>query len=79
MTFMETVLKQNYPIWDKCTNTLFVQNLKSGTLPIMHFREYMIQDTIYLKHYAHVYGKAIYPKSSQMRKGLCDNSNCVLP
>jgi len=60
MTFMETVLQQNYPIWDKCANTLFVQNLKNGTLPITHFREYMIQDTIYLKHYARVYGKAIY-------------------
>lgn len=60
MTFMESLLQQNYPIWDKCADTPFVQKLKNGTLPTAHFREYMIQDTIYLKHYARVFGKAIY-------------------
>lgn len=60
MTFMKSVLQQNYPIWDKCADTPFVQNLKTGTLPKTHFRKYMIQDTLYLKHYARVFGKAIY-------------------
>ena len=59
MSFMEGVLKQNKPVWDKCIATLFVQDMKDGTLPIEDFKEYMIQDSIYLKNYARVYGKAI--------------------
>ena len=60
MSFMEGILKQNMPVWDKCIATLFVQDMKDGTLPIEVFKEYMIQDSIYLKNYARVYGKAIY-------------------
>lgn len=60
MSFMEEVLKQNKPVWDECIATPFVQDLKSGKLPIEDFKEYMIQDSIYLKNYARVYGKAIY-------------------
>ena len=32
----------------------------TGKLPENKFKEYMIQDSIYLKHYARVYGQAIY-------------------
>lgn len=60
MSFMEGILKQNMPVWDKCIATLFVQDMKDGTLLIEDFKEYMIQDSIYLKNYARVYGKAIY-------------------
>ena len=60
MSFMESILQQNKPVWDKCIATLFVQDMKDGTLPIEDFKEYMIQDSIYLKNYARVYGKAIY-------------------
>jgi len=60
MSFMEDILKQNKPVWDKCIATMFVQDMKDGTLPIEDFKEYMIQDSIYLKNYARVYGKAIY-------------------
>ncbi len=38
----------------------FVQEMKEGTLPFEAFKEYMLQDSIYLKHYARVYGKEIY-------------------
>ena len=60
MLFMEGILKQNMPVWDKCIATFFVQDMKDGKLPIRYFKEYMIQDSIYLKNYARVYGKAIY-------------------
>lgn len=60
MLFMEGILKQNMPVWDKCIATFFVQDMKDGKLPIKYFKEYMIQDSIYLKNYARVYGKAIY-------------------
>ncbi|MCM1118180.1 MAG: transcriptional regulator [bacterium] len=60
MSFMKELFEQNKPIWDDCIATSFVQDMKSGALPIEDFREYLIQDSIYLKHYARVYGKAIY-------------------
>lgn len=46
MSFMESVLKQNKPIWDKCMATPFVQDMKDGKLPIEDFKEYMVQDSI---------------------------------
>lgn len=64
MTFMQEVIKDSQEIWDKCLNSPFVQELKTGDLPIEKFKEYMIQDSIYLKHYARVYGQAIYQSSA---------------
>jgi len=60
MSFMEETLNCALPIWDTYTETPFIQELQKGTLPIEKFKQYMIQDSIYLKHYARVYGKAMY-------------------
>lgn len=60
MSFMKETLNQALPIWNACTETPFVQEVKNGTLPMEKFKYYMIQDSIYLKHYARVYGKAMY-------------------
>lgn len=60
MPFMQEVLEKNIPIWDRCAATPFVQELQKGTLPPEKFKNYIIQDSIYLKHYARIYGKAIY-------------------
>lgn len=64
MTFMSETLNQALPIWNACLETPFVQEVKSGVLPLAKFKNYMIQDSIYLKHYARVYGKAIYHSTS---------------
>jgi thiaminase/transcriptional activator TenA len=60
MQFMKETIKHSMPVWDECINTPFVQELKLGTLPPEKFKSYMIQDSIYLRHYARVYGKAMY-------------------
>lgn len=60
MSFMEEILKDNRPIWDQCAATAFLRQMASGELPPARFRAYLIQDSIYLKNYARVYGKAIY-------------------
>ncbi len=60
MSFMKEVHKSSKGIWDDCMATPFVQEIKNGTLPMEKFKEYMIQDSIYLKHYARIFGKAIY-------------------
>ena len=60
MSFMQEILKRSIPIWDDCADTPFVRELRSGKLPFEKFRQYIIQDSIYLKNYARIYGKAIY-------------------
>lgn len=60
MTFMQDILEHNQKIWDKCVQTPFVQELQTGVLSLEKFKTYMIQDSIYLKYYARIYGKAIY-------------------
>ena len=64
MTIMQEALKETQEIWDKCVASPFVQELKTGVLPMEKFKEYMIQDSIYLKHYARIYGQAIYQAST---------------
>lgn len=60
MSFMKETLERVLPIWNNCVDTPFVQEVKKGTLPMDKFKHYMIQDSIYLKHYARIYGKAMY-------------------
>lgn len=60
MSLMKKILNHNTPIWDKCADTTFVREIQDGTLPLECFKEYMIQDSIYLKNYARICGKAIY-------------------
>ncbi len=60
MSFMQQVITKTKDIWDECVKTPFVQEVKNGTLPLDKFKQYMIQDSIYLKHYARIFGKAIY-------------------
>lgn len=64
MSFMEKTVNQSLPIWDRCTRTPFIRRLADGTLPAVWFRDYMVQDSIYLKHYARVYGQMIYRAES---------------
>ncbi len=60
MSFISEILTTNIPIWDECAATPFVRGLQTGTLPLGHFKQYIIQDSIYLKNYARIYGKLIY-------------------
>lgn len=57
---MKETLESVLPIWNNCIDTPFVQEVKKGTLPLDKFKHYMIQNSIYLKHYARIYGKAMY-------------------
>lgn len=60
MSFMDEVVKRNIRVWDACAETPFIRELQAGILPEEKFKQYMIQDSIYLKNYARIYGKAIY-------------------
>ena len=56
MAFMKDILTHNIPIWEECAATPFVQEVQTGKLPLEKFKRYMIQDSIYLKNYARIYG-----------------------
>lgn len=60
MTFMNETISKVLPIWDACIETPFIKEMQSGTLAIEKFKFYMIQDSIYLKNYARIFGKAIF-------------------
>lgn len=60
MTLIRKLLDRNIPIWDACADTPFLRELQKGTLPLGKFRTYIIQDSIYLKNYARLYGKMIW-------------------
>lgn len=59
MSFMNTLIVCNRPAWDACTATHFLVKLTDGSLPPAHFAGYMLQDAIYLSHYARSVGVAI--------------------
>ena len=60
MSFIKETISKSLRIWDECVKSDFISELTRGTLPIEKFKNYMVQDSIYLKHYARVYGKAIF-------------------
>ncbi len=58
--FVEELIEKVLPIWQDCIDTKFVEELKTGELSDERFKQYIIQDTIYLKHYARVFGMGLY-------------------
>lgn len=60
MSFMSDILTKNITIWNECAAVPFIEELRTGILPLKKFKEYIIQDSIYLKNYARIYGKMIY-------------------
>lgn len=59
MSLMKNLLQHNQPIWDACIATPFLRKLAGGDLPPAHFAGYMLQDAIYLTHYARSVGSAV--------------------
>lgn len=74
MAFMKDILTRNIPIWEECAATPFVQEVQTGKLPLEKFKRYMIQDSIYLKNYARIYGKAIFHADTIRRNGASGHS-----
>lgn len=64
MNFVETLFDNTLPLWKKAINSPFVQSLKYGNLSEQTFKNYLIQDVLYLKANARAYGKAIYLSNS---------------
>lgn len=55
MEFTDYLLKQSKEIWDAYINHPFIVEIGKGTLPKEKFKNYLIQDYLYLKEYAKVF------------------------
>lgn len=53
------------PIWQKYTHHPFANQMGDGTLPVDAFKEYLVQDYLYLTHFARTNALAAY-KSTDM-------------
>ena len=56
MSFVEVCIQDSLPIWEQCLNTPFLQKLENGTLDESCFLGYIIDDSLYLREYAKVFG-----------------------
>ncbi|EGT3615436.1 thiaminase II [Clostridium perfringens] len=55
MRFTEKLLKEVMPIWDKYLEHPFIKEIGEGTLDKNKFKEYLVQDYLYLKEYAKIF------------------------
>lgn len=55
MRFTEKLLKEAMPIWEKYLDHPFIKEIGEGTLDKNKFKEYLVQDYLYLKEYAKVF------------------------
>lgn len=67
MSFVKMVVNNSMDIWREYLNHPFIVELKNGTLDIERFKNYIIQDSIYLKEFARVYALGMY-KSSTLKE-----------
>ncbi len=59
-SLMERLCAKAIDQWDAYTNHAFVRGLANGTLPEKAFRHYLIQDYLFLIHFARAYGLAVF-------------------
>ena len=64
--FIEYLLDRQevQPLWKAFTQHKFVQQMGDGTLPVETFKAYIIQDYLYLTHFARINALAGYKSSS---------------
>ncbi|MCM3711880.1 thiaminase II [Sporosarcina luteola] len=58
MTFCEEVRKECDDVWEASFHHPFIAALAEGTLPEDVFKQYVLQDSYYLKHFAKVHAMA---------------------
>ncbi|PKY01505.1 DNA polymerase alpha, catalytic subunit [Aspergillus campestris IBT 28561] len=60
--FLEYALGRSdvQPVWEKFTKHGFVSSMANGTLPVENFKQYLVQDYLYLVHFARSNALAAY-------------------
>lgn len=59
MSILQKIVRQSEEIWQACLSHPFLQELGQGTLPMEKFKGYIIDDSLYLREYARVFGWGI--------------------
>ena len=59
MDFVNTCIEDSIPIWQKCLETPFLRKMVDGTLEEECFRDYIVDDSLYLRQYAKVFAWGI--------------------
>ncbi|MEE9314409.1 MAG: thiaminase II [Rhizobiaceae bacterium] len=72
MTLFQRLKTDSAPDWNAYTNHAFVQQMGEGTLAEAAFREYLVQDYLFLIQFARAYALSIYKSRSldEMHHGL---------
>jgi thiaminase/transcriptional activator TenA len=58
MSYAQTLMDQANDIWERYYDHPFITQLVDGSLPRPKFRDYLVQDTLYLKEYTKVFAIA---------------------
>ncbi|SFA83515.1 thiaminase II [Clostridium frigidicarnis] len=85
MKFTEYLFEESKEIWEGYLNHPFIKELANGTLPKEKFKNYLIQDYLYLKEYSKVFCLGVIKASTmeEMRffynaiKGSMDDETAV--
>lgn len=67
MSFMEKAINNSIEIWKEYMEHPFIKELENGTLSIDKFKNYIIQDSLYLMDFARVYALGMY-KSQTLKE-----------
>lgn len=59
MSFVSDCVSADLPVWRECLDTPFLRGIADGTLPVDCFKGYIVDDTLYLREYARVFGWGI--------------------
>ena len=79
MKLSEYLIRDAVPSWQKMLEHPFLTEMTAGTLDRKKFREYLIQDTIYLKYYAKVYAWGfLKTDDTEIMRMLYRDMDCIL-
>ncbi|MEG0306410.1 MAG: thiaminase II [Clostridium sp.] len=67
MSLMKTSVDNSMDIWEAYMKHPFIKELQGGTLDIERFKNYIVQDSIYLREFARVYALGMY-KSKTLKE-----------
>ena len=54
-TFVQQLVQESLPVWEKCLHSEFLTHLADGTLDEACFKGYIVEDSLYLREYAKVF------------------------
>ena len=79
MGFAQDLMDAVTDVWERYYAHPFISSLIDGTVPPEHFRDYLIQDTLYLKDYTKIFAYAfIKADDITVMRHLYGDMQCVL-